>query len=341
MPRSGGRRNARDALARQVYDTARVLEGVQERRLVDEPPQPMLCTLVDRPPHGDQWLHEIKWDGYRLLAVKIDGAVRLWSRNALEWTSRLPMIAKAVEDLPAHTLALDGELIAGGGTKADFAKLQAVLSGKDRKTPLSFVLFDLLHLEDLDLTPAPLMDRKVLLRALLSRAQGVLGYSNHVAGGGIAAFEAAGNNGFEGVISKRAQSSYRPGRNDDWRKVKHLAVEQLAMVGYLPATGASKGVGSLLLARWHGGRWCYAGKAGSGLTDAWRREILAMLQGRAASGPTASIPDRKQGALRDAVWCEPMFIVEVFHRGADGQEILRQPSIKAVHLDASPSMLVR
>src|SRR5690606_17606794 len=108
-----------------------------------------LAKLGEAPPKGEQWLHELKWDGYRILATVADGQVQLWSRNALEWTDKIPEIRDAVAALRLESGALDGELIAGGGTKEDFNLLQSTLSG-ERQGTLAYALFDLLHIDGVD-----------------------------------------------------------------------------------------------------------------------------------------------------------------------------------------------
>ena len=131
----------------------------------------------EAPPQGDQWVHEIKWDGYRILATVADGAVRLWSRNALEWTDKIPEIRDAVAELGLTSAALDGELIAGSGTKEDFNLLQATLSG-ERQGALAYALFDLLYIDGVDVAAAPLLERKALLQELLAGQAGHLAFSS-------------------------------------------------------------------------------------------------------------------------------------------------------------------
>jgi len=299
---------------------------------------PQLAKLGEAPPKGEQWLHEIKWDGYRILATVTDGKVQLWSRNALEWTERLPEIREAVEALALKSAALDGELIAGAGTTADFNLLQATLSG-ERQARLSYVLFDLLYVDGVDITRAPLEERKLLLREVLVGAEGHLSFSGHVIGDGDSAFRLAGEHGFEGIISKRASGAYHPGRSDDWRKTKQMSSDEFAVVGYTAPKGSRSGFGSLLLARpdsEHG--WVYAGRVGTGFNDALIREVSAKLHNDGMKQPsvrlTVSDPE-----LRAATWFPPRFVVEVFYRGTGRQELLRQPSFKALRADKTTADL--
>lgn len=299
---------------------------------------PQLARLVDAPPAGDNWLHEAKWDGYRLIAQVRDGKARLWSRNELEWTARVPEIAAAVEALDLPDAVLDGELVAGAGTQADFGLLQATLSG-EKNAPLYYVLFDLIQLGDVDLTGCAQVDRKALLGEIMQSPPARLVFSSHVVGHGNEAMEQATQRGLEGIISKRADAPYRSGRGDDWRKVKRRASEEFAVVGYTAPKGSRSGFGSLLLARpdaEHG--WRYAGRVGSGFSSQMLETIAAQLARGARSKPTVQV-DVDDPALRAAHWVKPQKVVEVFHHGVGNQGLLRQPSLKAFRADKRASEL--
>src|SRR5690606_30799072 len=197
------------------------LDGAREQALADAAFVPQLAKLGDKPPAGEQWLHELKWDGYRLVATVVDGKVRIWSRNALEWTGKVPEIATAIEQLGLTSAALDGVLIAGAGTREDFNLLQATLSGEKQGT-LTYMLFDLLHIDGVAIDQAPLVQRKDLLGAWLDSPIALLRLSPHIPADSQAAFELANEQHFEGIISKRGDRAYHPGRGDDWRKTKRL-----------------------------------------------------------------------------------------------------------------------
>lgn len=311
---------------------ALALTGAKKARAPEGPFEPQLAKPQDSPPEGEQWLHEIKWDGYRILATIAKGEVRLWSRNALEWTEKLPEIRAAIESLRLESGALDGELIAGGGTRDDFNLLQSTLSG-ERQGSLAYALFDLLHLDGVDVAGAPLVERKALLQQLLAGAAQHLAYSSHTVGDGTTAYELAGRNDFEGIISKRADRPYHPGRSDEWRKTKQLASDEFAVVGYTAPKGSRTGFGSLLLARpdpEHG--WLYVGRVGSGFNDRLMADISARLPKTGAKQPTAHVGTTDTD-LRTATWFAPKFVVEVFYRGIGRQKLLRQPSLKAVRPD--------
>lgn len=298
------------------------------------PFEPQLAKLGESPPQGEQWIHELKWDGYRILATIADGRVRLWSRNALEWTDKIPDIRDAVEALGLASGALDGELIAGSGTKQDFNLLQSTLSG-ERQGKLTYALFDVLHLDGVDVSGAPLIERKALLQELVKDAPAHLAFSSHIEGDGQAAFELAGRQHFEGIISKRADRAYHGGRSDDWRKTKLLASDEFAVVGYTQPKGSRTGFGSLLLARpdpEHG--WRYAGRVGTGFNDELMRQVTRKLAKGGGTKPTAHVGTTDTD-LRTATWFPPRFVVEVFFRGVGRQELLRQPSLKTIREDKS------
>jgi len=302
--------------------------------------EPQLARLGDVPPAGEQWLHEIKWDGYRILATMARGQARLWSRNALAWTQKLPDIAAAIEALGLSSVALDGELIAGQGRKQDFNLLQATLSG-EQPGRLVLALFDLLHMDGIDVSAAPLVARKALLRQLLDNQRSPhLAFSAHIHGDGEAAFRLAGEQHFEGIISKRGDRPYHPGRSDEWRKTKQLASDEFAVVGYTAPKGSRSGFGSLLLARpdpEHG--WRYAGRVGSGFSEAMLAQLTAKIGRAGGARPTAHV-DAADTDLRHARWFAPRFVVEVYYRGVGRQGLLRQPSLKALREDKRVEDLV-
>lgn len=320
--------------------TAKALKLTHARRAnpLAGPFDAQLAKTAESPPEGEQWIHELKWDGYRILVTISDGQVRLWSRNGLEWTDKVPDIRSAIERLGLASGALDGELIAGSGTKEDFNRLQSILSG-ERQGVLSLVLFDLLMVDGVDITAAPLRQRKGLLQAMLVEPPTHLAFSSHIEGDGGAAFSLAGQRNFEGIISKRADRPYRGGRSDEWRKTKQLASDEFAVVGYTAPKGRRSGFGSLLLAKpdaTYG--WRYAGRVGTGFNDALMREISARLAKGGGHKPTAHVGEMDTD-LRTATWFQPRFVVEVFYRGMGRQQLLRQPSLKALRPDKDVTAL--
>ncbi|MCD7098529.1 DNA ligase D [Stenotrophomonas sp. MMGLT7] len=289
---------------------------------------PQLCTLVPQAPEGEDWLNEIKWDGYRLLADRVDGTLRLRSRNGLDWTARVPAVAEAVAALPVDDLRLDGELVVlDAEARSDFSALQAVLEGSARQ-PLRYVVFDLLGVAGVDLRRTPLLQRKQLLQALLGPGPGVLAYSDHVVGHGREVYAAAAAKGYEGIVSKRAAAPYGGGRDGDWRKTKRGEGDEFVVVGYTDPKGARSGFGSLLLARLRDGALQYVGRVGSGFDEATLARLSARLQSLATAQAQVELPPHVTFPLRSVHWVRPQLVVEVAFRGWAKEGLLRQASFR-------------
>jgi bifunctional non-homologous end joining protein LigD len=331
--------------ARRVDWAARAakLPKAKAAKLRDAAFAPQLAKLADKPPMGEQWLHEIKWDGYRLVTTVVEGKVRIWSRNAIEWTDKVPELREAIAQLGLQHAAFDGELIAGTGTQQDFTLLQATLSG-ERQGSLAYALFDLLHVNGVSLEATPLHARKQLLCELLKDPPRHLAYSSHIEADGDKAFELASAGAFEGIISKRADLGYEHGRSEAWKKVKRMDSEEFAVVGYTPGKGARAGFGSLLLARPDKAQkegWTYVGRVGTGFTDRMITDLLKRIGKAGAREPTVHVPPVVDADLRQAKWFAPMFVVEVFVRGIGTSGVLRQPSLKGLRPDKGIADLQR
>ncbi len=311
----------------------------KKRVATDRAFAPELCHLVDAPPSGSEWLHEPKLDGYRLLATCSDGDVRLWSRNAIEWTARVPEIANAIAALGADSLQLDGELVAvehKGKRPVSFNALQAKLSG-DTKADLRYIVFDILSVNGVDFSTHPLRERKRALHALLERAKSpLLQESKYEEGDGAKLLSAALAAGHEGLVSKRAESTYLAGRGDDWRKCRPRASEELVVVGWTDPRGARVGVGALAVARRNAAdKWEYAGMVGAGLHAKVLHQLATALPKLARKTPpvTEKSMASAERDLRKVHWVEPRFVVEVEHHSKSTMGLLRQPSVKALRLD--------
>jgi bifunctional non-homologous end joining protein LigD len=314
------------------------LEGARKAASSDAFFKPELARLREQPPNGPAWLHEVKWDGYRILTAIHHGKASLWSRNALPWNAKLPEIVQAIEALGLDSARLDGELIAMNDRHSDFNALQKTLSG-EAQAPLVYMLFDLPYFEGYDLTRTPLHLRKSLLEEIVAGAPGHLAFSTHFLDDGDAVFAMAMEQKLEGIISKRVDSGYRAGRGDDWLKIKRLESDEFAVVGYTPAKGSRTGFGSLLLARpGPKGSWLYAGRVGTGFTDEMLRELSKTLATRGVKKPTVQI-DAVDPLLRNALWVPPTAVAEVYYRGIGNQNLLRQPSLKTLRVDKRPGDL--
>jgi bifunctional non-homologous end joining protein LigD len=316
---------------------AAAAEGAKKAKASTDFFKPELATLRENPPVGEQWLHEVKWDGYRILATMAKGRVELWSRNGLSWTDRIPDIRQAIESLGVDSARFDGELIAlNAEGQADFNALQKTLSG-EASAPLAYMLFDVPYLEGYDLSRTPLHARKAILEALLEDPPTHLSYSSHVVGNGDQVFAMASEQKLEGILSKRVESHYRAGRGDDWLKIKRVESDEFAVVGYTAPKGGRQGFGALLLAKPAAeGGWHFMGQVGSGFSHKQLLDLSRTLATGGGSQPTVRNP---QDAPRGVKWIEPTAVAEVNFRGIGNQGLLRQPSLKTMRADKTPADL--
>ena len=208
---------------------------------------PQFAQLVDAAPDGDQWLHEIKYDGYRMMARLDGGAVKLLTRTGLNWTHKYPAIAKAVAALDARQAYLDGELCGVGPDGITSFIMVQLASDSGNAAALVFFLFDLLHFDGEDLRPGPVIERKDRLGRLLANAAPCLHYSDHIIGHGPAFYEKACAMRVEGIVSKRIDAPYTPGNRGLWRKVKCLNRAEFVVVGWSEPEGRRPYLGALLL----------------------------------------------------------------------------------------------
>ncbi len=288
---------------------------------------PQLATLVDTVPAGNQWLHEVKYDGYRALLSLGDEGPRIYTRTGLDWTDRFPGIAEAARGLPGPAL-IDGEIVAFKDGRPDFSTLQEALSrgGGD----LTLFAFDLLDADGEDLAKRPQRARKERLRALLEGADQRIRFSEHVLGSGEKLFEAMCREGYEGVVSKRADAPYRGARTSAWRKTKCLCRQEFVILGWLPSAARGRGFRSLLLGAHGPGGLAYAGKVGTGFGMAAMRELRARLDGIAAQQPAAKVP---RAEARGARWVKPRLVAEIAFSEFTADNLLRHASFLGLRED--------
>jgi bifunctional non-homologous end joining protein LigD len=233
-----------DLTARAAEVSANLTPGAESRRLYEcllRTTFPQLAILVKTPPAGDGWLHEIKYDGYRIGCRIRNGRVALISRNGKDWTAAFPEIVTAAASLSTSNTLLDGEvaMVLPDG-RTSFQALQNAFSGEGSRAPLVYFVFDLLRENDERLERLPLADRKERLRKLIGRRKtGRIRYSEHVVGSGDEFFEQACRLGLEGIISKRADQPYHAGRHADWVKTKCVQRQEFVIGGLGVATGAA------------------------------------------------------------------------------------------------------
>jgi bifunctional non-homologous end joining protein LigD len=301
---------------------------------------PQLALLVDAVPVGDEWLHEQKFDGYRIEAVRSRAGVRLYTRRGNDWTETFPTIAEAVEKIATKPFVLDGEvavLRADGVT--DFQGLQQAL--KTRSANLVYFVFDLLEVDGKDLRGEKLLARKAKLEKLIAKAPAVIKYSEHVIGRGEELFAEACKRGLEGIICKRADAPYSPGRGKTWLKVKCRRRQELVVGGFTEPEGSRTGLGALLVGYYEGKELRYAGKVGTGFNTKSLGELfgeLAPLERKTSA--FTPVPPRAATGPR-AHWVEPKLVVEVQFGEWTQDGRLRHPSFQGVRRDKKPKDVVR
>lgn len=288
--------------------------------------EPMLCQVADKPFSSPDWVFELKYDGYRLLAEAGAGRARLRYRSGQDPTERFPEVAAALRALPVPSLVLDGELVAFDGEgRPDFQRLaqrsQLVRASEIQRatglSPVTYVVFDLLAAGGYDLRALPLLVRKQLLAQICPRL-GPLRYGDHVPVQGQAFFEQVVKLGLEGVVAKRADSPYRPTRSRDWQKLKADPEADFAICGFTPPKGSRAGLGALHLCvraaadegGSGGGPWLWAGKVGTGFDDA---QLVALRQELQEAAPWKPTFPRPEGS-GDARWIEPVLVAQVRYR---------------------------
>lgn len=306
---------------------------------------PQLATLMREPPAGDEWLHELKFDGYRMLCHLSRGRARFWSRNGKDWTEKFPNLARALKTLPATDAILDGEVvIVDKEGRSSFQSLQQAMGrgGKSGATTFVFEIFDLIYLDGYSLTRTPLRDRKVLLAQLLAGAKpkGPLRYSDHVVGNGAQFFKQACEYGIEGIVSKLADSPYESTRNRNWQKTKCIKRQEFVIAGYTPSKKGFPGFGSLVLGVYNKGKLVYSGRVGTGFSIKQRLELQKKLDRISQTAMPFAVKPKDPG-LRDAHWAKPQLVgeVEFTEWTADGS--IRHPSFQGLREDKKATEIVR
>jgi bifunctional non-homologous end joining protein LigD len=311
--------------------------------------RPMLATLVDQPFDSDDFLYEIKWDGYRAVAFLDGKSVRLVSRNQNDLTSAYPELQDLPQWVKARTAIIDGEIVAlDDQGRSSFGLMQqrtGVGEGgrRIRRTrddiPIAYYAFDLLYLDGYDLMNADLEDRKQLLKQIVSPNE-LLRYSDHYAGQGMMLFEAAAQHGLEGIIAKRRNSCYEQKRSREWLKIKIVRRQECVIGGYTEPRGARENFGSLVLGLYDDeGRLIPVGQAGSGFTsqtheDMWRKLKPLETSRNPFVGKVES--DRRLHYVKPELVAEIKF-TEWTHEGQSGAVKMRAPVFEGLRLDKKAS----
>lgn len=304
-----------------------------------------LATLVDSAPSGDDWLHEIKYDGYRI-AARVDGDdVRLISRNGLDWTNRFGEVAKALSALGTGGSWLDGEVVVFDDRGvSDFGRLQRFVK-EGEPGDLTYVAFDLLFEDGEDQRGLPLHERKTRLERLLQRGgravHDLVRYGDHIEGRGPAVYEEACVQGLEGIVSKRVGDAYAGRRSRSWLKSKCGRRQEFVIGGFTDPSGARQGLGALLLGvHDEEGALRYAGRVGSGFDDATLSRLSAELRPLERSAPAFVDPPRGARA-RGVHWTSPSLVAEVAFSEWTGDNQLRHPVYKGLRDDKRAAEIVR
>jgi bifunctional non-homologous end joining protein LigD len=283
--------------------------------------KPQLATLKARAPRGAQWLHEIKFDGYRVQFHLNKGKRRVYTRNGLDWTKRFSQIAGAL-DISDQAI-IDGEVVVVHEGRTNFSELQAGLAAGNQDR-LTFYAFDLLW-RDGDLRKLPQLERKQALSDLLGE-NGIelpVIYSEHLIGDGQEMFEHAAKLNFEGIVSKNAQAPYRSDRNEGWLKIKTVQKGKFPVIGFVKDPA---GVAALYLGKREGNDLVYMGKVGTG----WSRTVSGQIRKQLDTVVSPKSKLTKTIKKPKAVWVEPSFIAEVEYRDITSEGLLRQSSFKGL-----------
>jgi bifunctional non-homologous end joining protein LigD len=303
---------------------------------------PSLATLRATAPGGAGWLHEIKFDGYRIQARLDHGDVRLLTRKGLDWVDKFPNVAAAVAELPAQTALIDGEIVVEKETGvSSFSELQAALKAKDTDRFIYYV-FDLLHRDGRDLTGLPLIERKAELADLVGKAPGgPIVYSDHFEESGAVVLRHACQMHLEGIVSKRRDAPYRSGRSDAFLKIKCEHSQELVVGGYAPSNVMPRAIGALVVGYYDGGEFVYAGRVGTGYTRAVAHDLWNRLHPLEVDAPPFDRIPREEARRRDVRWVEPKMVIEAQFRTWTADALVRQASFKGIREDKPPREVVR
>jgi bifunctional non-homologous end joining protein LigD len=302
---------------------------------------PELATLVKEAPAGRGWVHEMKLDGYRMLCRIEAGEAAMVSRNRKDWSGNFPSIERCAARLPVESAWLDGEVVVmAADGRTSFQALQNALT-TDHSAKLYYFVFDLPYLNGYDLRGVPLVERKRVLESVLANAPATLKLSEHIEASGEEFYRQACNLKLEGIISKRAQSTYQAGRCRDWVKVKCSMRQEMVVGGYTDPEGTRSGFGALLLGVYEpDGTLRYSGKVGTGFNEAMLKSLHKRLKTLETTAPAFKNPPRGYEA-KGAHWLKPELVAEIEFTEWTNEGTLRHPSFQGLREDKKATDVVR
>jgi bifunctional non-homologous end joining protein LigD len=293
---------------------------------------PQLATLVDEVPNGDNWVFELKYDGYRAVAALAGPEVRVYTRTGKDWTDTFHRLREPLSKITKGSALIDGEICAfNDAGKTDFGTLQEALGTGG---PLAYFVFDLLEENGEDLTRLPLIERKERLRKLMAKAPKDIPvqFSDHIAGNGQKVFDAVSKAGQEGIIAKDGRSKYIGERSKTWLKIKATQRQEFVIGGWRPSDKHA-GFASLLIGSWDGKTLVYHGRVGTGFTEASSAALQKKLD--ALARDTKPFDEVPRDIANRARWVEPKLVAEIAYTEMTGDEILRHPSFIGLREDKS------
>lgn len=296
--------------------------------------EPALAKVKQRPPRGDQWGWEVKWDGYRLAVHVEPQGVRVLTRGGHDWTHRFPDIAEAARALGPATMIIDGEaVVLGAEGRSDFGLLQKSLGASGTRaghlaSDAMLYAFDLLYLDGHDLRGVEYGSRRHLLEDLLNGQDGAIQISEELDADPDVLLEHARHFGLEGIVGKDRDQPYRSGRTGDWVKIKCIGSEAFFIVGYEPSTALTGGFASLVLAAHRGDELVYVGNVGTGFKEADTQKLRKMLDKLAWKRKQPPVEPGDAGGR--VVWVQPTLIAEIEFRAWTMDGKLRHASYKGL-----------